>query len=155
MATMSNLTFDPPAEFLEEELTMAWRTPKKAQLKEARVLQAQLPVRPNLNVNRRRLPAPRDIAQLAADTCSELFETVPGVSGIETHELKFKDGVDGVVLEFSFPMAGYTVVQLHAMRVDGDVLTTMAICTEKSRLSPEEHRRFMGSLASASVAVSS
>ena len=134
---------------------MAWRTPKKEQVKEARVLQAQLPVRPNLNVNRRRLPAPREIVQLAADTCTELFETVPGVSGIETHELKFKDGVDGVVLEFSFPMAGYTVVQLHAMRIDGDVLTTMAICTEKSRLSAEEHRRFMGSLASASVAVSS
>lgn len=149
---MSNLSFDPPAEFLEEELTMAWRTPKKAQLKEARMLQAQLPVRPNLIINRRRVDAGSDLAQLAAETCTQLFDTIPGISGIDTNELKFKDGVDGVVLEFSFPTAGYTVVQLHAMRVDGDVLTSMALCTEKSRLSPEEHRRFMSSLASASVA---
>ena len=84
MATMSNLTFDPPAEFLEEELTMAWRTPKKEQLKEARVLQAQLPVRPNLNVNRRRLPAPREIAQLASGSEQMLVENwVPSSSRIK------------------------------------------------------------------------
>ncbi|MCC7382017.1 MAG: hypothetical protein IT384_09315 [Deltaproteobacteria bacterium] len=151
MATMSNLTFDPPAEFLEEELTTAWRTPKKAQLKEPRMLQAQLPVRPNLIVNRRRVAAGTDIAQLAAETCTQLLETIPGISGIETHALSFKDGVEGVLLELSFPTAGYTVVQLHAMRVDGDVLTSMVISTEKSRLSPDELRRFKSSLASAAV----
>src|SRR5687768_5333769 len=148
----AHLTFDPPAEFLEEELTMAWRTPRRDHLKEARVLQAQVAVRPNLVVNRRKIEAGRGLDEVAGETCSELFQTIPGISEINTSELEFKDGAQGVLLEYSFATAGFTVMQLHALRLDGDVLTSMAISTEKSRLSREEQERFRRSLASASIA---
>jgi hypothetical protein len=103
-------------------------------------------------VNRRKIEAGRSLDEVAGDTCAELFQTIPGISEIDTNELAFKDGAQGVLLEYSFATAGFTVVQLHALRLDGDVLTSMAISTEKSRLSPQERDRFRRSLASASVA---
>lgn len=111
-----------------------------------------LAIRPNLIVNRRRVNAEAGLAELAGETVAKLFESIPGVSGVDTNEIQFKDGAAGVLLEFSFPASGYTVVQMHAMRIDDGVLTTMALSTEKSRCTPEEQLRLKNCLASAARA---
>jgi hypothetical protein len=151
MPTMSALTFEPPSEFVEEELTLSWRVPNVPGLKEPRMLQTQLPIRPNLVVHRSKVETNDGINNVAARICAQLLSSVEGISAIEPSQLEFRDGVDGVLLEFSFPAAGYQVVQMHALRLDGDMLTSLTLCTEQSRFSSQERERYRKSLASASL----
>ncbi len=147
------LKFTPPAEFVEEELMTTWRAPYVPNLKEPRVLQRQMPVRPNLVVHRRTVGEQQNLAEVASTVCDELMQSIEGLSKIATSELVFEDGASGMLLEFSFPAVGsYEVVQLHAMRMDGGVLTSLTLCTEGSRITPEVHRRYRECLASATVA---
>src|SRR5262245_33313452 len=119
---MTSLRFNPPAEFIEEEVLQTYRMPYVPGLKEPRVLQAQVPVRPNLIVHRRKIEA-EDIADVAATICDQLMKSIEGLSEIATSELVFKDGVEGMLLEFSFPAVGnYSVVQMQALRIDAGVL---------------------------------
>ena len=148
---MPVLKFTPPAEFVEEELMTTWRVPYVPDLKEPRMLQRQMPVRPNLVVHRRTV-GEKDLADVTASVCDQLMKSIDGLSKIATSELVFKDGVSGMLLEYSFPAVGsYEVVQLHAMRLDGEVLTSLTLCTEGSRITPEVHRQYRECLSSATV----
>jgi hypothetical protein len=150
--SMPVLKFTPPAEFIEEELMTTWRVPYVPDLKEPRVLQRQVPVRPNLVVHRRTVGEQKDLADVASSVCDQLMRSIDGLSKIATSELVFDDGVTGMLLEYSFPAVGsYEVVQLHAMRLDGGVLTSLTLCTEGSRVTPEVHRRYRECLSSASI----
>jgi hypothetical protein len=152
MATMSSLTFDPPEEFIEEEMMTSWRVPYTPGLKDPRVLQPQLPVRPNLIVQRRKVDKGQDLPVIAAGVCGQLLDSIEGIGEIASAEITFQDGVIGLLLEFSFPAVGtYRIVQLHALRLDGEILTSMTLCTEMSRLTPEVHGRYRACLASASL----
>jgi hypothetical protein len=146
------LAFDPPAELAEEEWMSAWRVPYQPALKEPRALQPQLPVRPNLIVHRRRVDPDQEVQDAASVICEQLMKSIEGLSEIAVSELAFQDGVTGLLLEFSFPAtSSYKVVQLEALRIDAGVLTTLTYCTEMTRLTPEEHRRFSAFLSSATV----
>jgi hypothetical protein len=151
-AAMSTLKFDPPAEYVQEELMTSWRVPYEPNLKEPRLLQTQVPVRPNLVVHRRRVDEEQNLADVASLICDQLMRSIEGLSQIATSELVFRDGVNGLLLEFSFPaMGNYRVVQLEALRLDGDVLTTMTLCTEMSRITADEQQRLRACLASATL----
>jgi len=148
---MSSLTFNPPAEFIEEEVLQTYRMPYVSGLKEPRVLQTQVPVRPNLIVHRKKI-GDEHVADVAATVCDQLMKSIEGVSEIAASQLVFKDGAEGMLLEFSFPAVGnYSVVQMQALRIDAGVLTTLTLCTEMSRLTPQEHVRFRACLSSATV----
>jgi hypothetical protein len=147
---MDGLNFDPPADFVHEEVVSSWRVAAKPQLKDPKLLQPQAQIRPNLTITRVHVEVP-DLAGLAATSCDELMRRIDGIHGIKTTEIKFADGVDGLMLEYAFPALQFTVVQIQAMRVDGNTLTTMTMCTEASRLTDDVHEQYLQCLRSASL----
>jgi hypothetical protein len=149
---MSPLKFNPPEEFVEEEIMTSWRVPYTPGLKDPRLLQPQLPVRPNLIVHRRKVDRGQDVSDVAAEVCNQLLNSIEGISEIATSEIVFQDGVIGLLLELSFPaVATLRIVQLHALRIDDDVLTSLTLCTEMSRMTSDQHDRYRACLASASL----
>jgi hypothetical protein len=149
-SSLENLHFVPPADFVHEEIVSSWRAPVAPGLSDPKLMQPQAVVRPNLTVTRVQVETP-DLAAIAARAADELLERIKGIQGLRTTELQFSDGVKGVLLEYAFPVMQFTVVQLQAMRIDGDTLTTLVLCTESSRLTDSVHAQYVASLKSAAV----
>jgi hypothetical protein len=148
--SLEQLHFDPPADFVHEEVVSSWRAPLAPNLNDPKLMQPQAAVRPNLTVTRVQVEHP-DLAAIAARAADELLDRIKGVQGLRTTELEFADGAKGLLLEYAFPLMGFTVVQLQAMRIDGDTLTTLVLCTEASRLTDAVHAQYIASLKSAVV----
>jgi hypothetical protein len=153
--TMTNLSLEGlriqvPADFVQEEVVASWRVPSAPDLKDPRLMQTQAVVRPNLTVTR--VPANgHDLEGVAARSCEELMQRIEGIKGVKASEVVFADGKQGVLLEYAFPVMSFTVVQMQAMRIDDDTLTTLALCTEASRLTDAVHDSYVKSLLSASL----
>lgn len=152
--TLSKLTLDPPAGFLAEETTQSWRVAAPdGELKEARAPgMTQLVVRPNLIVQRRKVVLPTDVGALVAGVCADLVRHVAGISTIDTDEFTFADGKVGLLLKYTMPaFKEFKLAQMQAARLDDDVLTTVTISTELSRLNAATVELYVKSLASVSL----
>ncbi len=160
---INKLVIEPPAGFLAEETSASWRVaaPSGAgadALKEPRAPgMTQLVVRPNLIVQRRKVPAtsggvPTSIGSLVAAVCADLVRHIAGISTIDTDELAFADGHVGLLIQYTMPgHKDFKLAQMQAARLDDDVLTTATLSTELSRLNAATVELYVKSLASITV----
>jgi hypothetical protein len=148
--TPDGLAFTPPPGFTLEETTLALRAPDTV-LKEARARQQMVAVRPNLIVRRKPVAPGVSLEAYAGEMCGEVVRSVGGIEGLETSGFKFKDGTVGLIVAFEMAaMTGVTLVQMHALRKDGDVVTTLALTLDKN--TPAEARaRAVEALATATL----
>lgn len=146
------LEITPPEDFVEEEIVTTWRAPLRADLKAGMALQFQAPVRPNLIATQRRVKAGGSIAELMSKVCADLLRHIEGLKMNEPIEFEFEDGQTGLLLEYSMPVHGkFTVVQMQAGRLDGDVFTTLTLSTEASRLDDAIKAGYLRTIAAARV----
>jgi hypothetical protein len=151
---LAPLTLAPPAGFVTDEVVTTWRLPAEpAPLKDPKVMQFQAAVRPNLVAVQRRVAPGTTVAELGAQTCAELARHVEGLSPIETTAFTFQDGSAGVMLRYTMPVhQRFSVAQLQALRIDGDVSTLLTLSTEASRLDDATLKAYVACLAAATVA---
>jgi hypothetical protein len=149
--TPDGLAFDAPPGFALEETTLALRAPAAPGLKEARALQPQLAIRPNLVVRRKYVPEGTSLEAYAGEMCGEIVKSVGGIEGMETSGFTFKDGTTGIVVAFEMQaMKGVSLVQMHALRLDAGVMTTLALTLDKN--TPNDVRaKAIDALASATL----
>jgi hypothetical protein len=147
---LAELEVEAPAGFVPEETMTTLRVPAAQGLNDPRTT---TPVRPNLVVHRRPLEGKSELALEVARTRKELSTSVPGISRVESADMTFADGVAGVVLAYSMAAPkGLEVCQLQALRLDGKMLTTLTISTERSHLDDARKAEYLRALASARVA---
>ena len=151
---INKLVIEPPVGFLVEEMSQSWRVALAGEnLKEARAPgMTQLPVRPNLIVQRRKVTMPTDVSRLVAAVCADLVRHIAGISAIDMDDFTFADGNVGLLIKYTMPAhKEFKLAQMQAARLDDDVLTTATISTELSRLNAEVVELYLKSLASLSL----
>jgi hypothetical protein len=128
--------FDAPAGFEVDEVTISLRAPEPA--REARVLNKQTAVRPNLVVRRQKLEQPTDLAALALKLIAEVLQEVPDLQAPTKERFEFADGAVGLLLGFDYPLAGDGVClrQYQAIRLDESTLTNVLLTVDKNTLTP-------------------
>jgi hypothetical protein len=152
MSDNHGLSFEPPAEFDVSEVMITLRGPDTSALKEARALQPQFPIRPNLIVHRRPAPEGGELDLLAAEMCAELLTTVEGIKDLKTEEVTLKDDAPGRLVSFDFPAGkAMTVRQFQLLRLDADALWTMTLTLDSASLTDELWASYEGSLLSLGV----
>ncbi|HEY4220080.1 MAG TPA: hypothetical protein VGO62_02030, partial [Myxococcota bacterium] len=142
-------------DMLAEEVTATWRiAAPESNLKEARAPgMVQLVIRPNLIVQRRRVPANADLNALVAQVCADLVRNIQGLSPVDATGFAFADGKDGSLIKYTMPgYKEFKIAQMQAMRLDDDVVTTASISTELTRLNPAVLEDYLKCLASIAVA---
>lgn len=150
---LETIKFEPPKGLVQEEVVTSWRAPARDSLKDPRLaMHTHAEARPNLTMSRAPLES-GDLEGYAAHTLDHLIDRVQGVEGARSSRLLFADGVEGILLEYSFPIMSFEVVQLQALRVDEGVLTKLVFCTEGSLFTGDDRDRAIEMLASACVEV--
>lgn len=152
--SLNKLKLDPPQGFLAEESSASWRVAApEGEMKEARAPgMTQLVVRPNLIVQRKKVVLPTDVGAQVAMVCADLVRHVSGISTIDTDEFAFADGKVGLLIKYTMPaFKEFKLAQMQAARLDDDVLTTVTISTELSRLNAATVELYVKSLASVSL----
>lgn len=138
MSDVHGLNFAPPKDFDVSEVMVTLRGPDTSALREARALQPQFPIRPNLIVHRRPAPDGAELDLLTAEMCAELLTTVDGIKDLKTDELTLADGAAGRLVSFDFPAGkAMTVRQFQAVRLDDAALWTMTLTLDSASLTDE------------------
>ena len=113
-------------------------------------MQVQLPVRPNLIVQRRAVPNDKEVGELVAIVCADLQRHIDGISTIDTSAFTFDDGAEGLLIKYTMRAhKEFKLAQMQAARLDDHVFTTLTISTELSRLSDDVVEQYLKSLSSA------
>jgi len=150
LTTIEGIAVDAPDGFVREETMVSLRVPAEQGFSDPRT---RTPVRPNLVVHRRPERDTDDLARVSARVCSELLTSIPGLSAIESADVQFQDGRRGVMLAYAMPAPkGLEICQWQALRLDGGVLTTLTLSTEKNALTPERKDAYVRALTSARLA---
>lgn len=141
------LVFDPPADLRPEEALLTLRAPPGPS--DPRLLQKQVPVRANLIVHRRRVGAEATLPLMVAEVSAELVSTVIGLRGLATEDIRFADGVVGVIVSFEFPMREVAAArQFHALRLDDGVLTDLTLTVDGLTLNDAAKKKWLDVLSS-------
>jgi hypothetical protein len=142
------LQFDLPPDFGVDQVMISLRG-APATAPDPRVLQKQTPIRPSLIINRRHVGNTASLEVLAGEVTAELVTSVPGLSELATEEMAFNDGAPGIIVSFSFALEELgTARQLHALRKDGNVLTTLTLTIDKLSLNDAGKQRWFNLIAS-------
>jgi len=149
--TLAGVRVEPPAGFALEETMVSLRVPAAEGYRDERT---QTPVRPNLVIHRRpAVGADGDLSRAVARVRAELHGSVPGLSAVESEDIRFADGAHGVLLAYVMPAPkGLEICQLQALRLDGGTLTTLTISTERAHLTDERKVAYVRALLSAAPA---
>ncbi len=143
------LRFDAPEDFVADEVMVSLRAPPP-QLVDPRVLQKQIPIRPNLIVHRRRIGDGADLELCAGEICAELVNAVVGIKGLTSERFAFDDGAPGMVVGFDFPAPeSSTARQYQALRIDDGVLSILTLTVDGARLNDDAKSRWFKCLSSA------
>ena len=149
MADIHGLPFSPPPDFGIAEIMVTLRGPSVAGLKDPRALQPQRAIRPNLIVHQRALPAESTLDLLCGEMCAELLTSIEQLENLQTAPFPFADGADGRLVQFDFAAAkAMTVRQFQALRLDGNIFTTLTLTVSTTTLTDEVRDRLLASLAS-------
>lgn len=150
---MNGVQLELPPDFLPEETSASFRVAGDAGMKDPRALQPQAPIRPNLVVQRKRVADRTRLLDIAGGMCAELIRHVPGISEIDRDEaFAFADGSTGVLLKYTMPgFKEIRLLQLQAVRLDGDVSTSMLITAGAADISEDALENYMGCLRSLSL----
>lgn len=100
---------------------------------------APLKQAPRSNVVVSRVPSTKESAQAAAaDFLQQTASAIPGLRHKAMPDVVFADGVQGAVLELTFPATPEVILwQQHMFRLDPDGMTQLVLTCD-SRLSDEE-----------------
>jgi hypothetical protein len=148
--TAHGVQFEAPAGFEIDEVTISLRAPKPA--REARVLNKQTAVRPNLVVRRQKLEQATDLAELSLKLIAEVLQEVPDLQAPAKERFEFTDGAVGLLLGFDYPLVegGVSLRQYQVIRLDDNVLTNVLLTIDKNTLTPAldaEYRKYISSAA--------
>lgn len=151
---LAPLEISPPTTFLAEEVTTCWRVESSPEeLKDPRALQVQMEVRPNMIAQRRTVPQDSNLGTLVAKVVADLVRHVKGISTVDTSDFAFADGAAGHLLKYTIPgPMDFKLAQMQAARLDGNVLTTVTITNEVSRMNEAVLSEYLVTLASAKPA---
>ena len=142
--TPDGLQIDPPANFHIEESMFALRAPESAPKN------GKPPVRDNLVVRRRQVRPDSELKEHAGQMVAELMKSFPSMDGLETAPFDFSDGTKGLIVGYRFVSMGNVVLrQYHALRRDGDLLTTLTITVDDERIDLSTRDQYLRALASA------
>ncbi|MBI2372424.1 MAG: hypothetical protein HYV07_00360 [Deltaproteobacteria bacterium] len=142
------LELQPPANFETEETILSLRAPPGPS--DPRLLQKQIPVRANLIVSRKRVGPLATLPLLVAEVSAELVSTVVGLRGIANEEIRFADGVVGVIVSFEFPMREVAAArQFHALRLDDGIFTDLTLTVDGLTLNDSAKKEWLEVLVSA------
>ena len=92
------------------------------------------------------------IEEIAAQTLSELTQTIPGMKGASRGEFTFADGGSGIVLAYNFPTAAGELRQYFVLRLNQQRLCTITLTLPQSSLTEGNARLFMAAIASVTPA---
>ena len=143
--------FEAPAAFEVDEVTISLRAPKP--FREARVLNKQTAVRPNLVMRRQTLDEPSDLATLSLRLIAEVVQEVPNLQAPTKEAIEFSDGAPGLLLGFDFPLEddGVCLRQYQAIRIDRSTVTNVLLTIDKNTLTPALDAEYKKYIRSASV----
>lgn len=145
--TPDGLQLDPPAGFAIEESMFALRAPEPAP---PAATTGRPPVRDNLVVRRRQVRPDAELKELAGQMVAELMKAFTSMDGLETGPFDFSDGTKGMIVGYRFASMGKVMLrQYHALRRDGDMLTTLTITVDDERLDIGTRDQYFRALASA------
>lgn len=149
MTDIHGLQLDLMPDFAVDEVMVSLRGPEVGGLKDPRMLQKQLPVRPSLIIHRRVVGNSAALDMLVGEICAELISSINGMQDLRTEALAFDDGARGSMIVFDFPVsAGARVRQFQAARLDGPVLTTLTLTVDAVTLNDKARDAYLKSLAS-------
>ncbi|HEY8208680.1 MAG TPA: hypothetical protein VIG99_14420 [Myxococcaceae bacterium] len=144
LRTPDGLQIDPPAGFNIEESMFALLAPESAPKN------GKPPVRDNLVVRRRQVRPDSDLTEHAGQMVAELMKSIPSMDGLDTSPFDFSDGTKGLIVGYRFVSMGKVVLrQYHAIRRDGEVLTTLTITVDDERIDLPTRDQYFRALASA------
>lgn len=132
---VEGFTFTPPAGFRTEEQTIALRMAVDGPAPS--LLIQTKPARPGV-----------PLEELAAQTLTELAQTIPGMKGGSRSEFTFADGGNGIVLAYNFPTATGELRQYFVLRLHGQRLCTITLTLPSASLTEGNARLFMAAIAS-------
>ena len=148
LRTPDGLQLDPPTGFAIEESMFALRAPEPAAQPAA--ANGPPPVRDNLVVRRRQVRPDAELRELAGQMVGELMKSFPSMDGLETSQFDFADGTKGLIVGYRFASMGKVMLrQYHAIRRDGDMLTTLTITVDDERLDLKTRDTYFRAMASA------
>lgn len=110
--------------------------------------------RPSFLLHRRPAVKGASLDACVGEVAAELTAALRGASRIEREAFRYRDGVPGVLLTYSFASdakPGRTVTQLQALRLDAATLTTATITTAPADLTPRRRGEYLEALTSVRV----
>jgi hypothetical protein len=132
---VEGFTFTAPAGFRTEEQTISLRM----------IVDGPAP---SLIVQSKPARDGASIEELAAQTFSELAQTIPGMKGGSQNEFTFADGGHGIVLAYNFPTASGDLRQYFVLRLHQQRLCTITLTLPSASLTEGNARLFMAAIAS-------
>lgn len=133
---LEGFTFDVPAGFRTEEMTVGLRMGTGNRPGPSFIIQSKLA----------REGATLDA--IAAETLIELVQTVPDMKTPSKTEFTFADGGTGVVLAYNFTAKTGDLRQYFVIRLHEGHLCTVALTLPSSALTESNARTFMAAIAS-------
>ncbi len=146
--TIDGLAFEAPVSLAYEESMVTLSTPNAA-IDDRRILNRRPPVHTNLVVRRRKAREGSTIDEVAGQMRAELTKSLAGLDCLESSAFAFSDGTSGILIAYRFPAAESIVLrQYHALRLDGDRITTMTLTADDGAFPDDERDRWLACLAS-------
>ena len=151
MATHSiqGIDFEPPGRFVHDEVTYSMVAEPDAALEDKKLLGKQQRIRDNLVIHRR--PKARgelSVAIIVGQVVGQLTLQIPNLENVTTEVFNFVDGALGMILGFDVDEGSARLRQYQAVRLDGDIVTTLTLTVDRSRLSQETKATYAKCLAS-------
>ena len=137
MLNVEGFGFEPPPGFRTEEMTVGLRMG----------LPGSGP-QPTFIVQSRPARARAKLEELAAETMSELAQSVPHMQNLSRSEISFTDGGAGVVLAYDFATQTSDLRQYFVLRLHGERLCTVTLTIPRSALTEGNAKSFMQAIAS-------
>lgn len=148
MTDIHGLKLDLLPDFSVDEVMVSMRGPSVQDLKDPRMLQKQLPVRPSLIVHRRIVGTAAALDMLVGEICAELIGSIQGMENLRTEPFAFDDGAAGTLIVFDFPVSMARVRQFQVARLDGGALTTLTLTVDAVTLTDKLRETYFKALAS-------
>ena len=137
MISVEGFSFEPPAGFRTEEMTVGMRMgPPGNQPSPSLIVQSK-PARAGVTIE-----------TVAAEVLAELTQTVPNMKSSSKTEFSFSDGGSGVVLAYNFSAKTGELRQYFALRLHQGRLCSVALTLPASALTEANAKSFMQAIAS-------
>ncbi len=136
-----SMKFDPPQGFFAEETMISLRAEPAAD---------QALATPSLIAHSKKARPQASLEELAGEVAAELATSVPGMSGLTTAELTFRDGQVGVLFAYDLPSPSPSgaLRQYHALRLDEHRLTSLTLTVPLAGLGDAQNEAYLNTLVS-------